>query len=59
MEEKEKCDWRDESGQCDKEADCTVLDQKDNPVIRLCKEHYKVWFARMHCEYTRGDDEEE
>lgn len=57
MEAEERCDWRNDSGQCEKEADCTVLDQNDKPVIALCEEHYKMWFARMHCEYTREDDE--
>ncbi len=57
MEAEERCDWRNDSDQCEKEADCTVLDQNDKQVIRLCDEHYKMWFARMHCEYTREDDE--
>jgi hypothetical protein len=58
MEEPQKCAWRSESGTCDREADCTILDQKDNPVISLCEEHYKVWFARMHGEYLDNDEEE-
>ena len=32
---------------------------KDPKKVRLCKEHYKVWFARMHCEYVDTDDQEE
>jgi hypothetical protein len=53
----QKCNWRGE-GSCDKEAECTILDQDEEPVISLCEEHYKVWFARMHCEYVDTEDEE-